>query len=426
MKKLLASIHKETLLLKRDIEGVILLFIMPLSLVIVMALLQHRTFQILNESKIPVVIVDHDNDSLGISFCEGIKQSKVFDVTVITSHDSMLFEKAKQDVALGKYQIGILIPEKSTVIIKKRAIAMVQQQLPNNFTSNLQSNINQQITIKLFFDPITKESFRGLAQSTFNEFASKTEARIIFQTYSKVIDALTNQVSHIDFPSQPALKFEEAFVSEYTAGIIPNAVQHNVPAWTLFGMFLICIPIAGNIIKERNEGCMARLKTIPVSYLGIMSGKSFVFIVICLLQASLIVLTGIFIMPLIGLPALQIGNNWLALFVITIASAFAASGFGVAIGTIATSQIQASTFGSVATVILAAIGGVWIPIIAMPEVMRTISSFSPMNWGIQGYYDVFLRNAGTLIILPNALKLFAFYAFCTAISLYFRKYRANR
>jgi ABC-2 type transport system permease protein len=191
-------------------------------------------------------------------------------------------------------------------------------------------------------------------------------------------------------------------------------------------MFLICIPIAGNIIKERNEGCLARLKTIPVSYLNIMSGKSFVFILICLIQATLIILTGIYIMPLLGLPALKIGNNWFALFVITTASAFAASGFGVAIGTIATSQIQASTFGSVATVILAAIGGVWIPVLVMPNVMRTISSFSPMNWGIQGYYDVFLRNANTITILPEAIKLFAFYSFCTVLSLYFRKYRINR
>ena len=426
MRKYFASIYKEYLILIRDIEGVVIMFIMPLSLVIVMALLQHRTFQMLDEKKIPVVIIDQDNDSLGIALCEGIKNTNIFEVTVIKSQENNQVEEAKKAVANGKYQIGVLIPLKATASIKKRAIALVQQQLPENFSAGQSVDISHQVSIQLFFDPITKESFRGLTQSIFNEFASRTETHIIFQTYSKVIDALTNQSSVVNFPTEPALKFQETLVSEYTAGIIPNAVQHNVPAWTLFGMFLICIPIAGNIIKERNEGCMARLKTIPVSYLGIMSGKSFVFVIICLIQAVLIVLTGIFIMPLLGLPALQIGNNWFALFLITIASASAASGFGIAIGTIATSQIQASTFGSVATVILAAIGGVWIPVIAMPELMRTFSSFSPMNWGIQGYYDVFLRNASTLVILPNVLKLFLFAAFCTALSLYFRKYRVSR
>jgi ABC-2 type transport system permease protein len=425
MKKLFVSIHKETLLLKRDIEGVIIMFIMPLSLVIVMALLQHRTFQNLEETKIPILIVDHDNDSLGIAFRNGIRNSNMFDVTEITERDSITLNNARRNVAKGIYQIGILIPENTTKSIKDRAISLVQKQLPFNFkvSNGMQ---NKQAVIELFFDPITKLSFRDLTQSKLNEFASRTETRVIFQTYSKVIDALTSQSTEITFPEEPIITFKEDYISEYTGGIVPNAVQHNVPAWTLFGMFLICIPIAGNIIKERNEGCMARLKTIPVSYLGIMSGKSFVFIIICLIQAVLIILVGILLMPLIGLPELIINDNWLALFVITLASAFAASGYGVVIGTIASSHIQASTFGSVSVVILAAIGGVWIPVMVMPDIMRRISAFSPMNWGIQGYYDVFLRSAGTFEILPNALKLFGFYIVCTTLSLYFRKYRASR
>ena len=369
MKKLIASVQKEFLLLMRDIEGVILMFFMPLCLVVVITLLQHRTFQNLEEIKIPIVIVDLDNDSLGIAFRTGIRNSRMFEVTEITDHDPNTLNEARRNVANGKYQIGILIPENTTSAIKNRAIGLVQKQLPLNITTLINQH-DKQVVIMLFFDPITKMSFRDLARSKLNEFASQTETRIIFLTYSKAIDALTNQSSEIVFPKEPIITFKEDLVSEYTGGITPNSVQHNVPAWTLFGMFLICIPLAGNIIKERNDGCMARLKTIPVSYLGIMSGKSFVFIVICL--------------------------------------------------------IQASTFGSVSTVILAAIGGVWIPVMIMPDIMRRISDFSPLNWGIRGYYDVFLRNAGITEILPGALKLFTFYIICTAISLLFRKYSATR
>ena len=208
----------------------------------------------------------------------------------------------------------------------------------------------------------------------------------------------------------------------YTSGIIPNSVQHNVPAWTLFGMFLICIPIAGNIIKERNDGCLARLKTMPVSFMNIITGKSIVFITILMIQAILIILVGLFVMPHLGLPKLQINGNWGALFLISLSCAFAAAGYGIAIGSISKTQIQASTFGSISTVILAAVGGVWIPVIVMPEVMRTISQISPMNWGIHGYYDVFLRNASAIQVLPNVLKLFAFYIICTLLSVYFRRY----
>jgi ABC-2 type transport system permease protein len=421
MRKIFSSIKKESLILLRDIEGILLIFLMPLLLVVILTLLQHRTFQSINETKIPIIVADFDNDSLGSAFRNGIKKSSMFEVTEITEYDSSLLERARQDVATGKYQIGILIPPGSTQKIKNRAISLIQQQLPYAVKSNALDS--KQTTVQLFFDPITKTSFRNIVKGTLTEFAAKTESVIIFQAYSKVIDALTNQSSNIAYPDESIIAFNEDLVSEYTAGIIPNAVQHNVPAWTLFGMFLICIPIAGNIIKERNDGCLARLKTVPVKFTTIIIGKSFVFVVICMVQAILIVLVGLYLMPVIGMPKLQINGNWGALFAISLASSFSATGYGILIGNIASTQIQASTFGSISTVILAAIGGVWIPVIIMPNIMRRISEISPMNWGIQGYYDVFLRNSSTLEILPSVLKLIGFYIACAAISLVFRKHQ---
>ncbi|MBN1186272.1 MAG: ABC transporter permease [Bacteroidales bacterium] len=421
MKKLLVSIYKEGILLIRDIEGVALLFIMPLALVIVLTLLQHRTFQNILESKIKVVVIDFDGDELGKHFREGIMKSNIFEVTAQIGDDSSLLEHARRNVAKGKYQIGIYIPENTTQKIKARAVAIVRQQLPFSISTQSKTK-DEQAVIKLFFDPITKTSFQNLTKSKLVEFASQTETRIIFETYSKVIDAMTNQVTNVKYPEKPILSFDVDMVSEYTAGILPNSVQHNVPAWALFGMFLICIPIAGNIIKERTDGCMARLKTIPVSYFTIISGKSVIFVIICLIQALLILVVGIYIMPLLSLPRLQIGDNWLALLLISIASALAATGYGIVIGNVASTQIQASTFGSVSTVILAAVGGVWVPVTVMPPMMRKISEISPMNWGIQGYYDVLLRHSNSLEILPEVVKLIVFYIICTIISILFRKF----
>lgn len=424
MKKLRASVYKEGLLLLRDIEGVLVMFIMPLILLIIIALLQHKSFQNITEEKIPVVVVDFDMDELSRALAEGMKDSHMFEITLVSGNDSSLFEQAKKDVAGGTYQIGIFIPSNTTSVVKGRAVSMVQQQINTAIKTDL-SDLNAQGQIDLFFDPITKDSFRGLVKSTLMEFSSSVEKRIIFEAYSKFIDALTNQTSDLNFPTTPAIRFNESLISEYTSGIVPNSVQHNVPAWILFGMFLICIPIAGNIIKERSEGSLARLKTIPVTYLQIMSGKLIVFVGICLIQALLMILVGIFIMPFLNLPKLQVGDNIVALFSISLASALAATGYGILIGSAASTQIQASAFGSVSTVIIAAIGGAWVPVIIMPSIMQKISAFSPMNWGIHGYYEVFLRNANTLEILPDIGKLMMFAAICVGASLIFRKYAKN-
>lgn len=424
MKKILVSIYKEATLLLRDIEGVTVMFIMPLILVVVVALLQHKTFQSIAEDKIPVVIVDFDNDVLGKTLIDGIAASNMFTITKVEVSDSAALKQAKADVSAGKYQIGIFIPDSTTETIKARGIAMVQQQIPGAIQSKL-SDMNKQSTIQLFFDPIIKQSFRDLMKSTLMQFSAKVETQILFDAYAKFIDALTNQTTEIKYPDRPALTFSESLESKYSGGVIPNAVQHNVPAWILFGMFLICIPVAGNIIKERDEGCMARLKTVPVSFLQIMVGKVFVFVAICVIQAILMILVGMFVMPLLNLPALQINHNWLAVFVVSLASGFAASGYGIAIGGLASTHIQASAFGAVSTVIMAAIGGAWVPVLIMPAVMQKISAFSPMNWGIHAYYEVFLRGANVLQILPDVGKLFLFSAIGIAVATIAKKYHKS-
>ena len=67
--------------------------------------------------------------------------------------------------------------------------------------------------------------------------------------------------------------------------------------------------------------------------------------------------------------------------------------------------------------VLAALGGVWVPVFMMPNFMQFISNLSPMNWGLNAFYDVFLRNGGLLEILPEIGLLFLFFLATTIISI---------
>ena len=422
MKKLLYSLYKESLLLIRDIQGVMLLFFMPMVLVVVVALLQHKTFQNLSETSISVIIVDKDNGEVGQSLREGIKKQKIFSVTEFIGDSIHLEKNARKQVAEGDYQIGIIIPKGATKAIKQRALLLVKQQIPSIKADTTHTQGSTEIN--LLFDPVTKESFKLLVKSSFAEFSVKSEMSIIFKTYTKVLDALMNTKNDISYPEEPAFVIKEDMVSEYNDGILPNSTQHNVPAWTLFGMFLICIPVAGNVIKERTDGCLARIKTIPVSYFLVMNGKILVYVSICVLQAIVILLMGMYILPLMGLPNLQI-ENYSSFLLISFAAAFAATGYGIVIGTLASTEVQASTFGSVSSVILAALGGVWVPVNIMGPLMRQISAFSPLNWGVQGFYGIFLRNDGVTDVFPYANRLVVFFAICMVISIVFRKYQTK-
>jgi len=207
---------------------------------------------------------------------------------------------------------------------------------------------------------------------------------------------------------ESGITIEQTYASNKYNEVLPNSVQHNVPAWTVFAMFFIIIPLTGNIIKEREDGSALRLKLMPGSYITVLLSKIIVYLVVCLIQFFLMLMVGIIFLPLLGMPTLELGSHPGALIILSLSVALAATGYGVLLGTIATSHEQAASFGSVSVIILAAIGGIWVPVYMMPPIMQKISIISPLNWGVDGFYDVFLRGADLQKIIPQALSLILF------------------
>ena len=199
--------------------------------------------------------------------------------------------------------------------------------------------------------------------------------------------------------------------------VLPNSAQHNVPAWTLFAIFFIIVPLSINMVKEKSQGTFVRLRTNPVSYSIVLAGKTVVFLMVCLIQFFLMVLIGVYLFPVLGLPTLAVSGKLFLAFLVALFSGLAAVGLGLLLGTVAKSQEQAAPFGATFVVVLAALGGVWVPVFMMPNFMQFISNLSPMNWGLNAFYDVFLRNGGLLEILPEIGLLFLFFLATTIISI---------
>ena len=189
-------------------------------------------------------------------------------------------------------------------------------------------------------------------------------------------------------------------------------------------MFFIIIPLTGSIIKEREEGSLARLMSMPVSYIELLLAKVTVFFFVCMVQAFLMIFSGVYIIPLFGIPMLVIGNHVIALILMSIVTALAALGYGLLVGTIATTHQQAAAFGAVSIIILAAIGGIWVPVYLMPNVMRNVAVISPLNWGITGFYNIFLRQGGLITIVPSAIKLLAFFLTSVLFAYLYRKIKS--
>ena len=149
-------------------------------------------------------------------------------------------------------------------------------------------------------------------------------------------------------------------------------------------MFLIVVPLSGNLVGEREQGTLARLRTLLVSPLVVLLAKMLVFLSVCILHFGVMYVVGTTLLPLLDMPGLEMASSVWALWTVMLASALAAVGFGTMVGAIARTHDQAAAFGVTAVVIASAIGGIMVPVYLMPETMRKISAWiCPRSVGVR-------------------------------------------
>jgi ABC-2 type transport system permease protein len=460
LKKFLAIVKKESLVLIRDWPGLLTLFVMPAILLILITLMQESVI-LKEESGIKIIVVNNDSSVLGDTIMNDITKAKSFNITRFSS-----VNEAEKAVISGLYQLAVIIPDGAT----EKLVGLLK--VPDSLSKvsvNLGSNdlagivfmsdpavqkmykdaviVPLKMVIHLSALKVLMDRYAGMAKNlekeqlsnfaanfrnidfgrTVPDFPYKTE---IIKRFKDEISKRAEQEPEIKLPANPLFLPEiviitETVATEKSSTFKPNPLQNNVPAFILFAMFFIVIPLAGSIINEKNQGVYGRLRTLPVSYLKIISGKISVFLAVCILQFLVLMLIGLYIMPMLGsLTPLDLRVSYPALVLVLLASALAATGFGILVGTFTSTHAQASTFGSVLVVILAMLGGIFIPVHMLPETLKKISMISPLRWGTDAFLSVFARNEGIGRIWPELFLLIGF--FCISLTFSVRIFNSRK
>lgn len=416
--KLWRAIWKEILLLKRDIGGIVIIFIMPLVLIITITLIQDSSFKTLEGSKMPMILVDHDKGEVSQTIIDELKAGNTFEI-VAKNHDE---ESAKKAVFNGEYQLAIVIPENLSRDLNANINEKVET-IVSSFGVEIPEKSEKKITktpenkeIHLYFDPATNPGFKSGIINTVDKMVFKIENKKIYKAFQEQLGTGEDLNQNKNF-----ITYKEIVPKSGDKEILPNSVQHNVPAWALFAIFFIVVPLSINLVKEKNQGTIIRLNSSPTPYFIHVLGKTFTYLVICLIQFLLMVVVGVYLFPYFDLPVFDISGKLLPMLFVTFFAGLGAIGFGVLLGTLADTQEQSAPFGATSVVILAAIGGIWVPVFMMPEFMQTISKFSPMNWGLNAYYDIILRNSSVFGVVKYCGLLFLFYIAMVSIALIYEK-----
>lgn len=419
--QLVTAAVKEARLILRDRHALAILFVMPVVFVAILSLALRDAFSERAGVTFSVLIVNHDRGVVGAKLTQAFLDDRHFRV----ERAAAPLPDAGQAGTLinaGRYQFALLIPDNATAQARKRAGEQVRADGPRGKTPP--------VALRLLADPGLRADHRGLVLAFTNGALHAVEAGLIGERIADLARTPfgTSTVSATGLAT-PHLFSELTDELERSADrrAIPTSVQQNAPAWTLLAMFFLAIPMSVTFIKERSQGSLLRLRSMPVPVWVLFGGKVVPYLVINQLQLLLILAVGVWGLPLMGGDRLVLGNAPGAIALLGLSASLAAIGFGLLIASLARTPEQATTLSATTVLILAALGGIMVPKMVMPPFMQQVAGWSPFSWGLEGFLNIFIRGGGLREVLPEAGKLLAFAAACwiIALLLFSRQQRQN-
>ncbi|MEN3110174.1 ABC transporter permease [Uliginosibacterium paludis] len=380
---LAALIRKELLALCRDPHGLAALFLMPLVFIVIMSLAL-KDYYTPSTRELAYAVIDAPQGA-----------------HVDTLLKAWQKRRGQPQPAPADWQAALA----------SGTLRYVIRFAPDFDTAIEALNAPREQKIRLIADP-------GLEYALFRNLESELAASV-GELRADAVQARFNG------PGRPGANAITRLVASerLDTGVRPTAVQQNVPAWLVFGMFFVVTAIAGLFVQEAAEGTLSRLRSLGVPRRIQILAKALPYFGINAIQAALMLSAGVWLMPALGGDRLQLaGIDWFALVLMLGAISAAAIGFALAVASLVRSHAQASALGAMCNLLMAGIGGIMVPVFVMPPVMQKAAAWSPMNWSLEGLLQILLRHGDVAAVVPAAGRLLAFALFMSLVAgLLFRR-----
>ncbi|RXZ79893.1 ABC transporter permease [Paenibacillaceae bacterium] len=210
----------------------------------------------------------------------------------------------------------------------------------------------------------------------------------------------------------PSLVVKEIKENAQTAD--PSA--QITPGYTVMFVFFIMITMISNFMRERNSGMLSRLQGTPMKAYHYLIGMWIPNIIVVVIQSTVLLTFGKLVY------GLEIGNVF-AIGSLVIALAICATGMGLMLSMLVSSENMGIALVQVIAMGGAIVGGLWFPYEFLPKVIQTIGQFTPQYWALRGMQDVIVRGATIGGVWMHLAILLGFGLICLLIaSLRFRNF----
>lgn len=387
--RLQALVRKEVLLLLRDPHALAVLFIMPALFLLLMAGAMSSYLQ----DRPPALRLVLDIPS--------------------ASDSSQFFQAALQAQLPGSE----LLAESSEPLAHVRLSA--------GFAATLLDSPHQgpSLSFPAQFDKLARQRLHSavsiaLAQTRLQAFLAD----------SGMLDAalsLDERLQLVQQRTQSRIDEQEQLASGDLSGRA-NASQLSVPAWLIFGMFFITLPMAGGFQREQQSGTLLRFRCLGLSLGSLALSKLLPYFALNLLQFALLLGLGVYGLPAIGLQALSLPGSAGAYALLAVSVALATCSLGLLLAALARSSEQALLLGGGLNILLAAIGGIMVPKSVMPAAMAQLAEVSPMSWALDAFLTLLVGHGSPADIAPYCARLLLFAAACGLAGLFLFRHRVQQ
>jgi ABC-2 type transport system permease protein len=191
---------------------------------------------------------------------------------------------------------------------------------------------------------------------------------------------------------------------------MPVLGQVAVVGMSVLFVFLAAQHTAQSIYYEKRIGSFRRLMAAPMSKAALMSGKLLPNFILTLIQIIVLMVVGVFVIPLIGVPSLNLSQNPFGVVLASLVIALCSTSLGIFIAGLARTESQVSGFSNALLWLAGILGGSMIPVFLYPEGLDRVVRIIPHYWANQTLFDLIFRGATLPDVAPSLLVLLGFTA----------------
>jgi len=365
--------------LRRDRAAQILAFVVPIAFFSIFAVIFGGGGNRMNgTSRVAVAVVDEERSAKSRALVEALQADSGLSVVTTrqvrpgdNARETLTRETAEQMVKSGEVPAALVLPPGVGASIGSLGSAGVKALVLNDPS-----------------DPVAGRMVGGLLQRAALRAAAAGGG------FMGMAPRDAEEMMPLRFEQRAVLgeKRGSPMVAFYAAGIAVMFIMFSAAA------------AGGALIEETESGTLERVLTSGLGMTGLLLGK---WIYLTSLACVQVVVMFVWGMLVFKLPLLE---HLPGFIVMTVCTSAAAAAFGLVLATLSRTRQQLSGLANLLVLSLNALGGSMFPRFLMSDALQRASLIGFNAWALEGYLDVFWREAPLATLTPKVGAILGFTA----------------